>query len=139
NHVLPPRNNHVECSRRSLGAMGSRTMQAGLFTIAPSSVPRRRLGFVVVLFAAATVLTLGLWQPLFQRVPFSLYFCAAAIAAWQAGWRLGIAVAVGGVFVVCAHQRFAPELVGPSIVLLVVSAVISLLTRTYERTAGVMQ
>ena len=67
------------------------------------------------------------------RVPFALYFAAVAFVAWRAGWLAGIAVGVAGVLTVAVHERFSGHLLAPSLVLLGVSAIISLLSATRER------
>jgi PAS domain S-box-containing protein len=81
----------------------------------------------------ATAVTFALWSPVFQRVPFALYFAAVAVAAWQAGWLSGITVGLAGVLIIGLHEHFAADLLVQSIVLLGVSAVISLLAASSER------
>jgi PAS domain S-box-containing protein len=92
-----------------------------------------------VIFLVATVATLSLWDAVFRSVPFALYFAAVAIAAWRAGWVAGLAVGVAGVLTVAAHQRFDAHLVGPALVLLGVSAIISLLVATRDRAVSTLR
>lgn len=75
---------------------------------------------------------------MFHRVPFAFYFAAVALAAWRAGWWSGIGVGLAGVFTIGLHQRFAADLLAPSLVLLGVSAVISLLAATRERAVAAL-
>jgi PAS domain S-box-containing protein len=102
------------------------------FKSTPSS-PLARVLTAALAFAAATAGTLGFWDAVFHRVPFALYFAAVAVAALRAGWIAGIAVGVAGVVTIAAHQGFAAGLLVPSVVLLGVSGIISLLAATRER------
>src|SRR5687768_13163015 len=87
----------------------------------------------VLAFAAATAGTLALWDSAFHRVPFALYFAAVSLAAWRAGWAAGIGVGLAGVLTIAVHERFSGHLFAPSLVLLGVSVVISVLTAARER------
>lgn len=78
-------------------------------------------------FAAATMGTLALWDAVFYRVPCALYFAAVALAALRAGWLAGIRVGLAGVLTISVHKAFPADLLAPSLVLLGVSVVISLL------------
>ncbi|HWB54724.1 MAG TPA: PAS domain S-box protein [Tepidisphaeraceae bacterium] len=83
--------------------------------------------------AVATVLTMALWNVVFAHVPFTAYFVAVAVVAWQAGSIAGMAVGVAGVLIVLITQGFDPKLLLPSLFLLVASAVISMLSASRER------
>ncbi len=97
------------------------------------SLLRQKTVCTVIAFSVATLSTLLLWDAVFYRVPFALYFAAVSLVAWRAGWVAGLAVAVAGVLTVAAYQRFPTDLLIPSLILLGVSVVISLLAAMRDR------
>jgi len=98
-----------------------------------------RITVAVLAFAVATAVTLLLWNAVFHRVPFALYFAAVAFAAWRSGWVAGMGVALAGVLTIAIHEEFPLNLLAPSLVLLGVSIAISVLATTRERALGALR
>ena len=92
-----------------------------------------RVVVAVLAFAAATSVTLALWDVVFYRVPFALFFAAVAFAAWRAGVAGGDRRRTGGGDRNSFTSAVAPNLLLPSLILLGVSVIISLLAATRER------
>jgi PAS domain S-box-containing protein len=90
-------------------------------------------------FVAATAGTLAFWDAMFRRVPFALYFAAVTFCAWRAGWLAGIGMGLAGVLTISVRQHFAADLLGPSLILLGVSVIISLLAATRDRALGALR
>jgi PAS domain S-box-containing protein len=133
---FPPRHPVISGSPAPIRSVNIRSR---LKATAPRSSHLSRVIVAVLAFAAATVGTLTLWDAVFQKVPFALYFAAVAFAAWRAGWLAGIGVGLAGVLAISAHQGFPAHLLAPSLVLLGVSVVISLLSAARERALGALR
>ena len=49
-----------------------------------------------VFYAVAAITTVALWEPIFFRVPFALFFAAVVLTAWVAAFGPSVAVAFAG-------------------------------------------
>ena len=83
-----------------------------------------------VVAAACYLLAAGLtrifWSSAFHRSPFVLFFGAAAVAAWLAGFWMGFAVALASAMTVTALTGdLTPEIFAGSLVMIGIAALIS--------------
>jgi two-component system CheB/CheR fusion protein len=88
----------------------------------------RGLALAAASYLLAAALTRTLWSSLFHHAPFTLFFGAAAVAAWFGGFWLGFGVALLGAITVCALVGdLGPAILAASLVMIGVAALISYL------------
>jgi PAS domain S-box-containing protein len=85
----------------------------------------KRLGIAALASLAAALLTWIFWHPVFDEVPFALFFAAVAISAWFGGLQNALLVALVGIIVCGVMLNGEGRPIGmPLTVLFGVSAVI---------------
>ena len=91
-------------------------------------------------YLLAAALTRIFWSSAFHRSPFVLFFGAAAVAAWFAGFWMGFAVALASAMTVTALTGdLTPEIFAGSLVMIGVAALITYRSERARETDGELE